>query len=36
MLEGKVAGLGIQFDDRGTAELKGVPGGRRLYAVLDA
>jgi class 3 adenylate cyclase/pimeloyl-ACP methyl ester carboxylesterase len=31
-----VAGSGIQFDDRGTAELKGVPGEWRLYAVLDA
>ena len=31
-----VAGSGIQFVDRGTAELKGVPGAWRLYAVLDA
>jgi pimeloyl-ACP methyl ester carboxylesterase len=28
-----VAGSGIQFADRGTAELKGVPGEWRLYAV---
>jgi class 3 adenylate cyclase len=28
-----VAGSGIEFDDRGTAELKGVPGEWRLYAV---
>jgi class 3 adenylate cyclase len=28
-----VAGSGIQFEDRGTAELKGVPGEWRLYAV---
>jgi len=28
-----VAGSGIDFDDRGTAELKGVPGEWRLYAV---
>jgi class 3 adenylate cyclase len=31
-----VAGSGLKFDDRGTAELKGVPGEWRLYAVLDA
>lgn len=29
-----VAGSGIEFDDRGSAELKGVPGEWRLYAVL--
>jgi class 3 adenylate cyclase/alpha-beta hydrolase superfamily lysophospholipase len=28
-----VAGSGISFDDRGAAELKGVPGEWRLYAV---
>lgn len=28
-----VAGSGIEFDDRGAAELKGVPGEWRLYAV---
>ncbi|HEU5214076.1 MAG TPA: adenylate/guanylate cyclase domain-containing protein [Gaiellaceae bacterium] len=28
-----VAGSGISFDDRGTQELKGVPGEWRLYAV---
>jgi class 3 adenylate cyclase len=28
-----VAGSGIQFEDRGAAELKGVPGEWRLYAV---
>jgi class 3 adenylate cyclase len=28
-----VAGSGIQFDDRGTMELRGVPGEWRLYAV---
>ncbi len=28
-----VAGSGIGFVDRGTAELKGVPGEWRLYAV---
>ena len=28
-----VAGSGIEFDDRGTRELKGVPGEWRLYAV---
>ena len=28
-----VAGSGIKFDDRGTHELKGVPGEWRLYAV---
>jgi pimeloyl-ACP methyl ester carboxylesterase len=31
-----VAGSGIEFEDRGTAELKGVPGEWRLYAVVDA
>ena len=28
-----VAGSGIEFQDRGGAELKGVPGDWRLYAV---
>jgi class 3 adenylate cyclase len=28
-----VAGSGINFADRGTAELKGVPGAWQLYAV---
>jgi class 3 adenylate cyclase len=28
-----VAGSGIQFDDRGEHELKGVPGSWTLYAV---
>jgi class 3 adenylate cyclase len=28
-----VAGSGIQFEDRGVAELKGIPGEWRLYAV---
>ena len=28
-----VAGSGIQFEDRGTAELKGIPGEWRLFAV---
>ena len=28
-----VAGSGLEFADRGTAELKGVPGDWRLYAV---
>ncbi len=31
-----VAGSGIAFTDRGVAELKGVPGEWRLYAVCDA
>jgi class 3 adenylate cyclase len=31
-----VAGSGIEFDDRGDHELKGVPGEWRLYAVRDA
>jgi class 3 adenylate cyclase len=31
-----VAGSGIEFDDRGTHELKGVPGEWRLYAVRGA
>jgi class 3 adenylate cyclase/pimeloyl-ACP methyl ester carboxylesterase len=30
-----VAGSGIEFEDRGTAELKGVPGEWRLYAVTE-
>ena len=28
-----VAGSGISFEDRGLAELKGVPGQWRLYAI---
>ena len=28
-----VAGSGITFDDRGTHELRGIPGEWRLYAV---
>jgi YVTN family beta-propeller protein len=31
-----VQGSGIQFEDRGAAELKGVPGEWHLYAVTDA
>jgi pimeloyl-ACP methyl ester carboxylesterase/class 3 adenylate cyclase len=31
-----VAGSGLAFEDRGTTELKGVPGEWRLYAVADA
>jgi class 3 adenylate cyclase len=31
-----VAGSGIVFEDRGAAELKGVPGEWKLYAVADA
>ena len=31
-----VAGSGITFSDKGVAELKGVPGQWRLYAVADA
>jgi class 3 adenylate cyclase len=31
-----VAGSGIGFEERGAAELKGVPGEWRLYAVADA
>jgi class 3 adenylate cyclase len=31
-----VAGSGIEFDDRGTAELKGVPGEWRLFLVTAA
>jgi hypothetical protein len=31
-----VAGSGLEFDDRGVATLKGVPGEWRLYAVADA
>jgi class 3 adenylate cyclase len=29
-----VAGSGIEFDDRGVHELKGIPGDWRLYAAL--
>jgi class 3 adenylate cyclase len=31
-----VAGSGLEFEDRGTHQLKGVPGEWRLYAVSDA
>jgi class 3 adenylate cyclase len=31
-----VAGSGIEFEDRSEAELKGVPGEWRLYAVAGA
>jgi class 3 adenylate cyclase len=31
-----IAGSGIEFEDRGTAELKGVPGEWRLFAVATA
>jgi pimeloyl-ACP methyl ester carboxylesterase len=31
-----VAGSGIEFDDRGSAELKGVPGEWKLYGVASA
>jgi class 3 adenylate cyclase len=31
-----VAGSGIEFEERGERELKGVPGARQLYAVIDA
>jgi class 3 adenylate cyclase len=31
-----VAGSGLEFDDRGVHELKGVPGEWRLYAVRDS
>jgi class 3 adenylate cyclase len=31
-----VAGSGIEFEERGEHELKGVPGKWRLYAVIDA
>ena len=31
-----VAGSGIEFEERGEHELKGVPGTWRLYAVVDA
>ncbi|MGH3110580.1 MAG: hypothetical protein ACRDQT_06655 [Gaiellaceae bacterium] len=31
-----VAGSGLQFEDRGSHELKGVPGEWRLYAVAGA
>jgi pimeloyl-ACP methyl ester carboxylesterase len=30
-----VAGSGLEFDDRGVAELKGIPGEWRLYALAD-
>jgi class 3 adenylate cyclase len=30
-----VAGSGLEFEDRGEVELKGVPGEWRLYRVVD-
>ena len=30
-----VVGSGIDFEDRGVHSLKGVPGGWRLFAVVD-
>ena len=30
-----VTGSGIEFDDRGERELKGIPGTWRLYAVMN-
>jgi class 3 adenylate cyclase len=30
-----VGGSGLEFDDRGQHELKGVPGDWQLYAVRD-
>jgi hypothetical protein len=30
-----VAGSGITFEDRGPAELKGMPGEWRLYSVIS-
>jgi class 3 adenylate cyclase len=30
-----VAGAGIEFEDRGERELKGVPGSWRLYSVAE-
>ena len=32
-VEDLVAGSGLEFDDRGAAELKGVPGEWRLFSV---
>ena len=32
-VRGQVVGAGIDFEDRGEYELKGVPGTWRLYAV---
>jgi class 3 adenylate cyclase len=29
-----VAGSGLEFEDRGTAELKGIPGEWRLFSLL--
>ena len=31
-----VAGSGLEFEDRGSHELKGVPGDWRLFAVSNA
>jgi class 3 adenylate cyclase len=33
VLEGLVAGAGIEFEDRGSHALKGVPGEWRIFAV---
>jgi class 3 adenylate cyclase len=33
MVRGHMVGSGIEFDDQGEHELKGVPGAWRLYAV---
>ena len=30
-----MAGAGLEFDDRGERELKGVPGTWRLYSLAD-
>jgi class 3 adenylate cyclase len=30
-----VAGTGLEFEDRGEHELKGLPGARRLFAYVD-
>jgi hypothetical protein len=35
MVKDLVAGAGIEFDDRGEHELRGVPGSWRLFAVRD-
>jgi class 3 adenylate cyclase len=34
-VRGHMVGVGIEFDDRGEYELKGVPGTWRLFAVID-
>jgi len=35
-LKDLVVGSGIEFEERGVAELKGVPGEWRLFAVAEA